>query len=70
MISEWLYRLTEFIGNCFNNATGLRIRNEMSNILTGVTLLYIFLFLLIFGFICMSIICWKLCNELKEDLSE
>lgn len=62
MISEWLYQLTEFIGNCFNNATGLRIKNEMSDIMSGVTVLYLFLISLTICCVCLSVLCWNLCN--------
>ena len=69
MISEWLYRLTEFIGNCFNNATGLRIKNEMSDIIAGISVLYIFLILLFGCCICFAVLCWRLsdCLEVLKD---
>ena len=65
MISEWLYKLTEIMGYYFNNAAGLRIRDEMSDIITGITILYLFLIMITGCCICLAVLCWRLSDDLE-----
>ena len=55
MIAKWLYEITLGMGGSFNNAAGLE-RSPQSDVLTGVTSLWVMLLLVTLIAICFAIL--------------
>lgn len=63
MIAEWLYGITRDMGGSFNNAAGIE-RSPQSDVLTGVTSLWVMLLCVTLIAICLAVLC---ALERKEE---